>query len=344
MNPILPGAPWLIAHRSMLGVNKPFKVRLNHQDYVLWQNTQGDIFALENICPHLQAPLSNGWICAERNTITCPFHAQEFDGQGHYCPQNFHHQEDASGKGYPLLKSLPLEIRGDLIWTCGEHPAKLPIPDLIEQGSAGYEFVGIAGYTSIRGSFLENLLVNYDYNHQNGTHREMFRLKEIQVSDYQEEGYRTTLKQHVVRDQNTLAEILKNPVLKLLPQTWTNDFEYAFPCLTALKGDLPFGKIFQIHSLYPEDETHTRTFILLFAQISHPVVKLLKTLLRPSLLDTANTIIQQDSAAIEASYPRQPRKIRLPNEHIMDYAEKLYEDWHQNLSNDETRDAITRSQ
>jgi nitrite reductase/ring-hydroxylating ferredoxin subunit len=325
---ILPGAPWLIAHRSMLGVNKPFKIRLNHQDYVLWQNPHGEISALDNTCPHMQASLSDGWVCAERNTITCPFHTLEFDGQGYYRPQNSNPQEELSGKGHPLIKSLPLEVRGDLIWTYGEHPAKRPIPDLIERGSQGYEFVGVAGYTSIRGSFLENLLVNYDYNHQNGTHREMFRLKEIQVSDYLEEGYCTTLKQHVVRDQNTLTEILKNPVLKLLPQTWTNDFEYAFPCLTALKGDLPFGKIFQIHSLYPEDETRTRTFILLFAQLTHPIIKLLQNFLRPSLLETANTIIRQDTAAIEASYPRQPRKIRLPNEHIMDYAEQLYYDWH----------------
>jgi phenylpropionate dioxygenase-like ring-hydroxylating dioxygenase large terminal subunit len=331
MNPILPGAPWLIAHRSMLGVNKPCKIRLNYQDYVLWQNSSGEVFALENICPHLQAPLSEGWICAERNTITCPFHALEFDGQGYYRPQNPNQQpnqqEEVFGKGYPLIKSLPLEIRGDLIWTYGKHPAKLPIPDLIERGREGYEFVGATGCTSIRGGFLENLLVNYDYNHQNGTHREMFRLKEIQVSDYKEAGYHTTLKQHVVRDQNTLVEILRNPVLKLLPQTWTNDFEYAFPCLTTLKGDLPFGKIFQIHSLYPEDDTHTRTFILLFAQLTHPLIKLLQNFLRPSLLATANTIIKQDSVAIETSYPRQPRKIRLPNEHIMDYAEKLYRNW-----------------
>jgi nitrite reductase/ring-hydroxylating ferredoxin subunit len=328
MNPILPGAPWLIAHREMLGVNKPFKVRLNHQDYVLWQNSQGDVFALENICPHMQAPLSEGWICAERNTITCPFHALEFDEGGCYRPHASNPQSlENSASGKPLLKTLPLEIRGDLIWTYGEHPAKIPIPDLIEQGSQGFEFVGTAGHTSIKGSFLANLLVNYDYNHQNGTHREMFRLKEVQVSEYQEEGYRTTLKQHLVRDENTVAEILKNPVLKLLPKTWTNDFEYAFPCLTTLKGELPFGQIFQIHSLYPEDETHTKTFILLFTKITNPIVKLMKNFLRPSFVDSANTIVQQDSAVIEASYPRQPRRIRLPNEHIMDYAEQLYQDW-----------------
>jgi nitrite reductase/ring-hydroxylating ferredoxin subunit len=321
MHPILPGAPWLIAHRSMLNINKPFKVRLNGQDYVLWQNPQGEIFALDNVCPHMQAPLSDGWICAARNTITCPFHALEFDSQGRYW-------QNGDATGQPLLKPLPLEIRGDLIWTYGGHEPKMPIPDVIERLSQGFEWVGTAGSTAIQGSFLNNLLVNYDYNHQNGTHRDMFRIKDIQVSEYLEAGNCTTLKQHVQRDRNTITEILKKPILKLLPESWTNEFEYAFPCLTTLKGELPFGRIFQIHSLYPEDETHTRTFILLFVQLTSAIVKPLKKFLQPSLLAAADTIIEQDARAIETSYPRQSRRIRLPNEHILDYAEQLYHGWH----------------
>jgi hypothetical protein len=51
----LPGAPWLIAHRSMLGVNKPKKITLNDQDYVLWQNRNLEVFlkTFVRICKHL---------------------------------------------------------------------------------------------------------------------------------------------------------------------------------------------------------------------------------------------------------------------------------------------------
>jgi hypothetical protein len=31
MLPILPGAPWLVAHRFMLGTNQPYKLTLNGQ-------------------------------------------------------------------------------------------------------------------------------------------------------------------------------------------------------------------------------------------------------------------------------------------------------------------------
>jgi phenylpropionate dioxygenase-like ring-hydroxylating dioxygenase large terminal subunit len=47
----LPGAPWLIAHKSMLKVNKPKLFTICGQDYVLWKNDKGEISALENICP-----------------------------------------------------------------------------------------------------------------------------------------------------------------------------------------------------------------------------------------------------------------------------------------------------
>lgn len=60
----------------------------------------------------MQAPLSDGWICQERNTITCPFHALEFDGQGRL------HQAGNVGT-QPLLTPLEFVIQDDCIWTYG---------------------------------------------------------------------------------------------------------------------------------------------------------------------------------------------------------------------------------
>ncbi|WP_204138215.1 Rieske 2Fe-2S domain-containing protein [Halomicronema sp. CCY15110] len=123
MQPVLSGAPWLIAHRSILGINKPYRITLNGRDYVLWQNTQGQISALENVCPHRQAPLSAGWICQERNTITCPFHALEFNAAGHL------YQKDTDIlSAQPLAHPLDLTIRDDFIWTYGNCSPPNPLP------------------------------------------------------------------------------------------------------------------------------------------------------------------------------------------------------------------------
>jgi nitrite reductase/ring-hydroxylating ferredoxin subunit len=317
MLPILPGAPWLIAHRSMLGINQPYKVTLNGQDYVLWQDSNGEIFALDNICPHLQASLSDGWICQQRNTITCPFHALEFDGQGRL-------YQDGQFSSQPLANTLKLTVIDDYIWTYHNLEPRIPIPSLLSRATQEFEFLGIAGEKSIKGDFLSNLLINYDYNHQNGTHRDVFKLKTVEVSDYEEEGYTTKLLQHISRDDNTLQELVNNPALLILPKKFTNQFEYAFPCLTSLVLTLAMGKVVQIHVLYPETEERTKTFVMLFENFKNPALKIL---LKKSILKAVDQVIRQDTTAIEHSYPRQKPKIRLPNEEVMFYAEKLYRDW-----------------
>lgn len=316
MKTILTGAPWLIAHRSMLRLDTPYKVSLNGKDYALWQNLKGEVFALDNICPHMQAPLSDGWICHERNTITCPFHALEFDGQGRL------HQSGKTGT-QPLTAPLALIIRGDCIWTYGGLSAKIPVPDLIENLSHGMTFLGVAGEKSIRGTFLDNLSISYDYNHPLGTHRKLFGIKANRIPIFEQEGYWAKVVQELDRDDATFKDIRHNPAILLVPKTYTGTLEYAFPALATFRTRFPLGEILQVHVLYPETETRTKTFVLVYAKFNHPV---LKPLLQCSMLSAVATVVEQDTV-IETSYPRQPAKIRLPNEEIMFHAKKLYREW-----------------
>lgn len=76
-------------------------------------------------------------------------------------------------------------------------------------------------------------MVNYDYNHQNGTHKELFKITNCNVNAFEEKGYYATVKQELIRANNTLGEIIKNPVLGILPKTLSNTLEYAFPSTTA---------------------------------------------------------------------------------------------------------------
>ncbi len=315
MNPILPGTPWLIAHKSMLGVNRPNKITLNGRDYVLWQNSKEEVFALDNTCPHMQAPLNKGWVCAERDTITCPFHALEFDGKGRY--------KDSKQSLSAIAHPLKLTLVGDCVWTYSGCEPRLPIPDVIERRSQGFRFVGVAGHHSVRSDFLSNLLINYDYNHIKGTHRELFKIEANEITNYQTNDYQIKLDQKILRAKNSFKELLVNPILGLLPQIYLNRFEYSFPSLNTLVGEFPVGKVLQVIALYPETENQTKTFTLVYAQ-SNPV---LLALAKPFLLRSAAEIVKQDIMALESLYPRQPPKIKLPDEKIMFYAEKLYRDW-----------------
>lgn len=316
MELILPGAPWLIAHKSMLGVNKPNKITLNSQDYVLWQNQKGEVFALDNVCPHMQAPLSDGWICKERNTITCPFHALEFDRQGRLYQEGKHDTQ-------PLTKPLELIFIGDCIWTYGTEP-RTPVPNLIPKITAEFEFIGVTGEKSIKSDFLSNLLLNYDFNHQNGTHRELFKIKANKIISFEHDGNYAKVEQEFIRDENTLSELLSNPALLFMPKTYTSYLEYSFPSTTAFLAKVPTGEFMEIHLLYPETKNRTKTFVLTYAKFKNPLLKLLKK----SFLKAVATVVEQDSTMAESLYPKQKPKIRLPNEEIMFYAEKLYCDWH----------------
>jgi nitrite reductase/ring-hydroxylating ferredoxin subunit len=40
-------------------------------------NVDGNLYALENCCPHQGGPIVDGWI--EGGTVTCPWHAWRFD-------------------------------------------------------------------------------------------------------------------------------------------------------------------------------------------------------------------------------------------------------------------------
>lgn len=245
MEPILPGAPWLIAHKSMLGSNQPKKITLNGKDYVIWQNKKGEVFALDNICPHLQAPLSEGWICQERNTITCPFHALEFDREGKL-------YKDGKLDPQPVTQTLELIVKDDCIWTYGGYEPRLPIPELIQKLTEEYEFIGVSGEKNIQADFLSSMLVNYGYNHQNGTHKDLFQITSCDVKSYKTDGYYAKVEQQITRAENTLGEILKNPALGIIPKVMNNILEYSFPSITTFMGQTPVGKILQTHIVYPK--------------------------------------------------------------------------------------------
>ena len=322
MNSILDGAPWLIAHRSMLGINRPLKITLNGSDYVLWQNLNGEISALDNICPHMQAPLSKGWICKSSNSIACPYHSLEFDREGRLL-------KDGEGKGEPLAKKLELIVKDDLIWTYGNLAPRLPIPDLMSQRIEGMKYLGVSGNSSIQAQFIDCIRINYDFNHQNGVHRDNFRIVANPVKTFETDGYYARVAQTFLRAKNTLAEISQNPALLILPQEIFNELEYSFPSTTLFKAQLPLGELLQFFILYPETEKRTRTFVLSYANWKSPLLKVpgIRNIIEKSLVESAAKIVEQDSINIESLYPRQKPKIKLPKEEIMSYVEKLYHNW-----------------
>lgn len=65
----------VLAERELTD-NRPHRVRAGDVEVVLVR-ADGRIHALENACPHLGGPLSQGWL--RDGSITCPWHGSEFE-------------------------------------------------------------------------------------------------------------------------------------------------------------------------------------------------------------------------------------------------------------------------
>jgi phenylpropionate dioxygenase-like ring-hydroxylating dioxygenase large terminal subunit len=317
MQAMLPGAPWLLAHKSMLKVHQPQKVSLFGADYVIWKDASDAVHALPNVCPHMGAMLSEGWCERQRDGISgivCPFHALKFDAEG--CTV----LPGSGKKTLPQLKPLALVIQGDFIWSYGEHEPKIPVPQILNEFAAQYEFIGFTGDRSVKTDLLTMLLNMHDYNHQNGTHRAMFEVQEVQFKQFTDQGHHSHAYYDMPRTKPKFQDILKNPAVLALPKIIRAHLENFFPALVVFHGESPIATIKQCHLFVPESETHTRTYVLMFGKARSPIAHMLKQ----NSLNLASVVVDQDADILSKIYPDAPQTIKLNNEVGMDWVRRNF--------------------
>jgi len=310
----LQGAPWLLAHRSMLK-QQPMKISLLGNDYVLWQDRHGKISALPNACPHMGAMLSEGW-CVNKSdgssAIACPFHALEFNHLGCTVLPGSNKQTKS------LLKPLELIIQGDFIWSYGGYEPKIAVPSIMNEIAAEYEFIGVTGERSIATDFLSLLLNMHDYNHQNGTHRELFEIEEVQVKQFIDEGLHSHAYLSQPRKQPTWRDILKNPAQLALPKVLEAHLENFFPFMGLLHGENKLLSLKECHFYVPEAEHRSRVFVLMYMK-AHSVSA---HLLKGNLLKLIDVVVDQDAKILSKIYANTPQRIKLHNEVGMDWVRR----------------------
>ncbi|MEA5451398.1 Rieske 2Fe-2S domain-containing protein [Leptolyngbya sp. CCNP1308] len=317
MQSMLPGAPWLVAHKSMLTTNQPRKISLYGNDYVMWKDGAGKVHALPNACPHMGAMLSEGWCEAigdGSSRVVCPFHALAFDNRGCTVLPGSHQQTR------PQLEPLELIVQGDFVWSYGGYEAKVPIPGVLNAIAAEYTFIGHTADCTVSTDLLTMLLNMHDYNHQNGTHRNLFRIAEVQFHQFVDRGHESHAYYDMPTAPYTLVEKLRRPDLFLLPSTIEAHLENHFPALVIFHGESPLGKLVQCHLFVPEAENCTRTYILLFGLAKQPVFSLLGR----SYLNFGKVVVEQDADILGKIYPDRPQKIKLNNEVGMDWVKRNF--------------------
>lgn len=317
---MLEGAPWLLAHKSMLQRNKPHKISLYGKDYVIWKDCMGKIQALPNVCPHMAAMLSEGWCETQfdgSSAIVCPFHALKFDRYG--CTI----LPGTDKKTLPQLQPLELIIKDDFIWSYGDRQPKIPLPDILDKIAQKYEFIGYTADISVETDLRSMLLVMHDYNHQNGTHRDLFEITEVRFEKFIDNGYHSEAFYNNITAPKTFWEKLKQPKQFLLPDVIKAHLENYFPSLVVFYGSNRFGKFVQCHFFVPESLTKTRTYVLLYGEVRNPLARLLQN----QFLGLSRVVVEQDADILNKIYADSPQKMKLNNEVGMDWVKRNFDTW-----------------
>lgn len=267
--------------------------------------------------PNMGAMLSEGWCVAKSDgssTIACPFHALEFDQTGSMVLLGSNKATKS------LLKPLELIIQGDLIWSYGGVEPKVPIPNVLNEFAAKYEFAGVAGECSVKTDLLSMLLNMHDYNHQNGTHRPLFEIERIDFKRFIDQRLHSHAYYDMPRAQPKWQDLLKNPALLEMPKVIRAHLENYFPAIVIFHGEAPIGTIKQCHIFVPEFEMHTRTYVLAYGRFKNPVFRLLKN----NVLKFAATVVEQDADILGKLYADSPQHIKLNNEVGMDWVRRNF--------------------
>ncbi|WP_062269460.1 Rieske 2Fe-2S domain-containing protein [Endozoicomonas arenosclerae] len=85
------------------------------EDLVLFRTESGEAKVLDAYCPHLGAHLGHGGI-VKGESVSCPFHAWEFDGTGMLQDIPYSKRIPPKVKGKPCIRSYPVQEKNEMIW------------------------------------------------------------------------------------------------------------------------------------------------------------------------------------------------------------------------------------
>lgn len=137
--------------------NRAYSIWFNHNPLVIFRAQDNQIKALDDLCPHRQAPLSQGKII--QGEIQCPYHGWQFNGEG-VCTRVPGLQN--SNCKSSLVKAWALKEEIGLLWCCDNKtdyqlPEFSPAMPLMKSQTLDYFFMQDKVQTDLF-SLIENFL------------------------------------------------------------------------------------------------------------------------------------------------------------------------------------------
>jgi phenylpropionate dioxygenase-like ring-hydroxylating dioxygenase large terminal subunit len=295
--------PFLIGHIEDFDNGKPHKLTIQSKPYVLWVSVDGTVNILSDICPHLGGSLSRGSLVDKDTKVQCPFHVQQFDGQGHL-----------NGVKSKCYFELPYyRVVNGLIWFGPQQFDDDVIPNFEFINDPKVHFAASAPSRVVNSPFRKLLGIGYDVNHAAGTHREFIGIDRVTLEDKNVNGggdyfFKINLFSKIF----SFKEKLARPFLFFIKvDKVSNDIFSYFPTLFLSRAANKLGTSYSMFYFYPIDENTSAAGSLFFS--SFPL--LMDKLFKKSSIKVMNTIIDQDMFETEAQYDVTPA-FSLPHDEV----------------------------
>ncbi|MFQ4140858.1 Rieske 2Fe-2S domain-containing protein [Chlorogloeopsis sp. ULAP02] len=338
------GAPWCLGRTDRFEINKPRLITLLERDYVIWKDEEGNLNALDNICPHAGANLAKGGYILDfqgKSCLACPYHGNkvQFLGDGKVIIE---------GKisSQAIQQLLPLQVIDGLVWTYGLHwkehegklvsepiQPKLPIPDysnipfLSKSHSQLHlsEIRHIYSHSeSVNCNILQVIWNIHDGEHFAGTHRNTMLTKEIKIDNLSQNE--NSLSWQLIQYKRDDKDAKRNKINSLVDEVMVQSFNTFLPGLAVItldyKGQLTVGVI----TIYPESPKNTK--VCLDSYLDPEFTWWQKLLKFPQIANKFRAqLIFEDISILNNLYMTFNKKITLKNDTPAELAMNYLEHW-----------------
>ncbi len=339
------GAPWCLGRYESFVTNKLQLITLLGHDYVIWKDKEGNLNALDNICPHAGANLANGGYIVDfkgKSCLACPYHGHkvQFFGDGKAIIEgNISRQA--------IQSVLPLQVIDGLVWTYGLHwkenkgellsepiQPKIPIPDYtdipflpkyhsqlhVSKLNHIYSFT-----ESVNNNILQFIWNAHDGEHFAGIHQDSMLTKDIKIDNLIQKENQISWQLFLNKRNDRYAK--KNKMSSLVNDVMVQCFNTFLPGLVVLTNEIAKGQLFvAVGYLYPESPTTTR--FSLDAYFNFEYTWWHKLLRLPQLGNQfRDVIIGEDVSIVNNLYPDFNKKISLKNDTPAELAINYLRNW-----------------
>ncbi|MEM6400993.1 MAG: Rieske 2Fe-2S domain-containing protein [Cyanobacteria bacterium P01_D01_bin.116] len=339
------GSPWCLGRYESFEVNKPRLITLLNHDYVIWKDKQGNLNALDNICPHAGANLAKGGHIVEfkqKSCLACPYHGNkvQFLGDGKVIVDG-----NISTKNIQTV--LPLQIVNGLVWTYGLNwkeqdrklisqpiEPKLPIPDFsniaflpeynpklnLDELNHIYSFS-----ESFNGDIVQMMWNAHDGEHFAGTHYDSMLTKDIKIENLTQ-NYNKISWQLFLHKRDD-KQVKKNKMSPLVNDVIIQCLNSFLPSLLILTNEIAKGKLFvAVAYTYPESPTKTRFCVDGYFNFKYAWWHRLLNLPQKGN-NFRDILLSEDVTILNNLYPTFNKKIALKNDTPAQLAMNYLKNW-----------------